>query len=122
MRAGGHRPGWHGRCFLREEAIMTRIPIHLAALGLAVALVPAALAQSDDRFTCFAVKDSAPRGKYQVTLSSAAGSQSCTVRTPAKIACVPSGQTAISPAAPESGPSGSANGGFLCYLAKCAVP
>jgi hypothetical protein len=44
------------------------------------------------------------------------------VRTPAKLACAPNGQSAISPAAPESGPSGSASGGFLCYLAKCAVP
>jgi hypothetical protein len=101
---------------------MTRIPIHLAVLGLAIGLSSSALAQSNDRFTCYAIKDSAPRGRYQVTLSSAAGSQNCIVRTPAKIACVPSSQTAISPAAPESGPDGSATGGFLCYLAKCALP
>ncbi len=101
---------------------MTRIPFHLAVLALAGALAPAAFAQPDDRFTCFAVKDSLPRGKYQVTLSTAAGSQSCIVRTPARVACVPSTQKAVTPAPPGGGPSGSAEGGFLCYLAKCALP
>jgi len=101
---------------------MTRIPLHLAILGFAVGLASPAFAQSNDRFTCYAIKDSAPLGRYQVTLSSPAGSQNCIVRTPAKIACVPNEQTAISPAAPESGPDGSATGGFLCYLAKCASP
>jgi hypothetical protein len=113
---------WHAAAFPGEEGPMTRIPIHLAVLGSPPVLSSSALAQSNDRFTCYAIKDSAPRGRYQVTLSSAAGSQNCIVRTPAKIACVPSTQTAISPATPESGPDGSATGGFLCYLAKCALP
>lgn len=100
---------------------MTRIPFHLAAFGLAVALVPAASAQSTDRFSCFGLKDSAPRAKYQVTVSSPFGALSCIVRTPAKLACVPTLQTAISPATPEAGPNGSATGGFVCYRAKCAI-
>ena len=90
------------------------------AVLVVAALAPvAALAQSNDHLTCFVVKDSAPRAKYRATLTTAAGSQTCTVRTPAKFACVPTTKSDVTPPAPGGGPSSSAAGAFLCYQAKC---
>jgi hypothetical protein len=86
------------------------------------ALPFAAFAQSEDHLACFAVKDSAPKTKYQVTITNATGSQTCVVRTPAKIACVQTAKSQVTPAPPGGGPSGSAAGAFLCYRAKCAKP
>lgn len=100
---------------------MTRTHI---ALALTAALAPsAALAQPvQNHLTCFAIKDSAPPAKYQVNVTNAAGSQRCTVRTPARIACVAAAATSISPVPPGGGPAGSEAGAFLCYRAKCAPP
>jgi hypothetical protein len=88
----------------------------LAAAGL---MPIAAGAQTNDHLTCFGVKDSAPRAKYQATLSTAAGSQRCIVRTPAKFGCVPTTKSEVTPAPPGGGPASSAAGAFLCYRAKC---
>ena len=91
-----------------------------SALLVAAGLVPfAAFAQPADHLTCFAVKDSAPRAKYQAKLTTSAGSQTCTVKVPAKIACVPSEKSDVAPTPPGGGPDGSATGAFLCYRAKC---
>ena len=99
---------------------MTRTALTLTIA--AVAFVPyAAIAQGvESDLHCFNVKDSAPRAKYQVTIATAAGSQTCTVRTPAKVACVPSAMSGVTPPPPGGGPSGPAGGASLCYLAKCA--
>jgi hypothetical protein len=91
-----------------------------AALLAGVGVVPiAADAQTNDHLTCFGVKDSAPRAKYQAILTTGAGSQSCVVKTPAKIACVPTTKSNVTPAPPGGGPSSSAASAFLCYRAKC---
>lgn len=96
---------------------------HFSTLAaLALALPCAAAAQVQDHLACFAVKDSAPRSKFQVTVATDAGPQSCLVRTPAKIACVPAAKTQVTPAPPGGGPSTSVAGAFLCYRAKCARP
>jgi hypothetical protein len=91
-----------------------------AALLAGVGVMPhAAGAQTNDHLTCFGVKDSAPRAKYQATLTTGAGSQSCIVKTPAKVACVPTTKSNVTPTPPGGGPSNSATGAFLCYRAKC---
>jgi hypothetical protein len=55
-----------------EETIMKRIRVYMP-LVLALAAAPiAAFAQSEDHLACFAVKDSAPKTKYQVTITNAA--------------------------------------------------
>jgi hypothetical protein len=89
-------------------------------IAAAVWVPSAALAQTQNHLHCFNVKDSAPRAKYQTTISTPAGSQTCTVRTPAKIGCVPSAVSGFSPSPPGGGPAGSGTGAFLCYVAKCA--
>jgi hypothetical protein len=86
------------------------------------ALPAAAGAQVQDHLSCFAVKDSAARGKYQVTIVTSAGPQACVVKTPAKIGCVPAAKTVVSPAPPGGGPVAPAVSAFLCYKAKCPKP
>ena len=101
---------------------MTRLPIALAfAVG---GLVPCAvLAQSvENHVTCYALKDSSPRAKYQVTLTNSAGSQTCTLRTPARFACVSTAVSMVTPPPAGDVPHASASGAFLCYRAKCAPP
>ena len=93
--------------------------IAFAATLVAGALVPFATGQTRDHLACFAIKDSAPRVKYQATLTTAAGAQTCIVRTPAKFACVPTSKNDVTPAPPGGGPVGSSEGAFLCYRAKC---
>lgn len=92
-----------------------------AAILAGVGVVPlTARAQTNDHVTCFAVKDSAPRAKYQATLTTGAGSQTCVVRTPAKFACVPTTKSNVTPTPPGGGPSSSSvSGAFLCYRVKC---
>jgi hypothetical protein len=93
-------------------------------LTAATILVPAlALAQpARDHLTCFKIKDSVPKAKYQATLTNEAGSQTCIVKTPATFACVETAKSDVTPTPPGGGPSGSAAGSFLCYKAKCPKP
>ena len=98
---------------------MRQIALCTGLLATAALMPIAAGAQTNDHLTCFGVKDSAPRAKYQATLTTGAGSQSCIVKTPAKVACVPTTKSDVTPAPPGGGPSGSAAGAFLCYRAKC---
>jgi hypothetical protein len=94
--------------------------IALGVALLATAVIPVgALAQTMDHMTCLAVKDSAPRARYQATLTTAGGAQSCIVRAPAKLACVPTAKSDVTPTPPGGGPSASTAGAFLCYRAKC---
>ncbi len=98
---------------------MRTIALRVASLATTALLPVAALAQTMDHVTCFVVKDSAPRAKYQATLTTEAGPQTCTVRAPAKFACVPTAKSNVTPTPPGGGPSGSSAGAFLCYVAKC---
>jgi hypothetical protein len=98
---------------------MRQIALGSALLAAAMVMPTAAGAQTNDHLTCFGVKDSAPRAKYQAKLTTAAGSQTCIVKTPAKFACVPTTKSDVTPAPPGGGPSSSASGSFLCYRAKC---
>jgi hypothetical protein len=98
---------------------MRQIALRTALLAAATLMPIAAMAQTNDHLTCFGVKDSAPRAKYQATLATAAGSQSCIVKTPAKVACVPTTQSNVTPAPPGGGPSSAEAGAVLCYRAKC---
>ena len=97
-------------------------PLVLAALLAGLAPQASHAATPNDHFSCFNVKDSAPRSRYEVTLANGTGTQTCVVRTPAKVACVAAAVTSITPTSPGASPAGSASGSFLCYRAKCAVP
>jgi hypothetical protein len=97
---------------------------HFGRLALLATLlaVPVFAQTTRDHLTCFRVRDSAPKTKYKATLTTAAGSQDCMVKTPAKLACVETEKSSVTPAPPGGGPSGSAAGSFLCYQAKCPKP
>ena len=98
-----------------------RSALVLALYGLVPPLVAFAQA-TPDHLICSKVRDSGARGRFQVTLTTVAGAQSCIVKTPAKLACVEAAKTAVSPTPPGGGPGGSAAGAFLCYRAKCPRP
>ena len=96
----------------------------LSALALAAALLPhgAAAQTVENHISCWAIKDSAPAQRYQTTVVTPAGTETCTIRTPARVACAASAVTAITPTPPGGGPTGTTNGSFLCYPAKCSKP
>jgi hypothetical protein len=93
---------------------MTRI-ISLASALLLLALSTPARGQGNfDSLTCFKPKDSQPRSKFTIVN----GSQACTFRTPAQLACVASSDNSITPTPPE-GTVGNLQANVLCYRAKC---
>ena len=89
----------------------------LAAGFLAVAS-PAAAATTLDHWTCARAIVREPRGNFRVTLGSPVGPQSCVVKRPAKLACVATTGTSITPEIPglSEGPGSTS---FLCYQLKC---
>ena len=87
------------------------------ALGALVLAAPG-FAQTMDHLTCFKARDGAPRARYSATLTNDAGSVACRVKVPAKLACLETAKSNVTPAPPGGGPS-SAIGGFLCYQVKC---
>jgi hypothetical protein len=77
---------------------MRRIPLHLAtALGAVLAL----------------------RTRYSLTLSNDAGTPGCRIKVPAKLVCLESTKSNVSPTPPGGGPTTSSTQGFLCYQMKC---
>jgi len=100
-----------------------RISPILGLLAVCSVVGTTARAQTQDHLSCFNVKDSAPKVKYTVTVTTAAGQQTCIVRAPAKMACVQAAKGNVTPTPPGGGPGGSsAAGAFLCYPAKCPKP
>src|SRR5215470_10384635 len=106
-----------------ENISMSRTSAIFTSVAVSTLLVGTALAQTArDHLACFRVTDSAPKAKYRATFTTAAGDQTCVVKTPAKVACVEASKSDVSPTPPGGGPSGSAAGSFLCYQAKCPKP
>jgi hypothetical protein len=95
--------------------IGTRVVVGLGALLLAT---PALAQTTSDHLSCYRVRDSAPRARYSLTLTNAAGSSRCRIKAPAVLACLETVKSAVSPAPPGGGPTG-ATGSFLCYALKC---
>jgi hypothetical protein len=95
----------------------------LASIGVlgALALVVPAAAQSMDRLACYKVKDSA-RGRFTMVVTNAGVTQNCTAKLPARMACIESSASGVSPTPPGGGPSSTDAGNFLCYTVKCARP
>jgi hypothetical protein len=92
----------------------------IGVLG-ALALAVPAFAQTMDHVTCYKVKDRA-RGRFTMSVTNAGGTQSCTAKLPAKVACIESSVSGVTPAPPGGGPSPTEAGNFLCYTVKCARP
>jgi hypothetical protein len=77
-----------------------------------------------DHLQCFKIKDDIEKTGYTVTITpddptfpAAAG---CTMKTGAKLLCVDSTKSAVSPT-PPGAPDGTQPGKFFCYKAKCPV-
>lgn len=88
-----------------------------AALLAATVLPHAAAAQTLDGTTCYKVKDTGPKGAYDVTFLG----QTCRVKTPAKLACLTERNAGITPAPPASSTLDPAPT-MLCYRARCRPP
>jgi hypothetical protein len=97
---------------------MRHIRLQMAAMLGAVALATPAAAQTSNHITCFKARDNAPRARYSLTLTSAVGPLACKVKVPAKLACLETAKSNVSPTPPGGGPTG-AVGSFLCYQLKC---
>ncbi len=95
--------------------IGTRVVVGLGALLLAA---PALAQTTSDQLSCYRVRDSAPRARYSLTLTNAAGSATCRIKVPAVLACLETAKSGVSPVPPGGGPTG-AVGSFLCYALKC---
>jgi hypothetical protein len=81
-------------------------------------LAARAAAQVPDHLECYKIKDSAPRTPYTADLAGLAAEPGCQVKVPAKLLCVATTKSNVSPTPPEAG-NGSSVGRFLCYKVKC---
>ena len=88
-------------------------------LGMTV-FAPRALAQSAAT-ACYKVKDLAPRRVFTVTVTNAGVTQTCRARSPARLGCLASQVSGITPA-PPAGPASGTSGDLLCYRTKCPKP
>jgi hypothetical protein len=90
-----------------------------SAVGGALCLVwvTSAAAQVPDHLRCYRVRDPQAKTSYTADLDGVG----CIIKLPAKIACVPTTKTNVSPTPPGGGGSTTA-GSFLCYNAKCPRP
>ena len=89
----------------------------VATAVIAVSLVSAASAQSD-HLECFKVRDSERKARYTARLQNLAPPHGCVVKLPAKLMCVPTAATELSPTPPGAAP-GRSTGAFLCYKIRC---
>jgi hypothetical protein len=92
----------------------------IGVLG-ALALAVPAFAETMDHLACYKAKDGA-RGRFTMVVTNAGVTQNCTAKLPAKMACIESSVSGVTPAPPGGGPAPTAAGNFLCYTVKCARP
>lgn len=81
-----------------------------------------AISQVQDHLNCYKVKDQAPKATYSADLSGLAPEPGCVIRVPAKLLCVQTTKSSVSPTPPGGGPVPAAAGRFLCYKLKCPKP
>src|SRR5262249_52166218 len=84
------------------------------ALVLTVSTVQA----QSDHLRCYKVRDPQPPTSYTADLGGLVADTGCTIRLPAKMACVPSTKTNVTPTPPGGGGTGTPNS-FFCYRVKC---
>jgi hypothetical protein len=94
---------------------MTRTSRSIALL--LVSTLPAA-AQVPDHLKCYKVKDPIPRVAYTADLNGFVPEAGCLVKLPAKLFCVDTTKTNVSPT-PPGAPAGNPAGRFACYKLKC---
>jgi len=82
---------------------------------LAAAVVDA---ETPDHLECYRVRDSLARTTYRADLAGLAPEPGCVVRTPARLLCVATPKTLVTPP-PPGGVEGVPAGRFLCYRVRC---
>ena len=95
-----------------------KLPARLPALALCAYLawgVTPAGAQS--HLKCYKAKDPLPRATFTADLSGLVP-QNCRIQVPARMVCVPSNKTNVSPPPPGGGATGVPNK-FACYKVRC---
>jgi len=79
-------------------------------------------AQTADHLQCYRLKDSEARAKYSATLTPGNSdfpvAPGCKIKVPAKMLCVDTAKSNVTPA-PPGAPAGNAAQSYLCYKAKC---
>lgn len=95
--------------------------LRLVALLGVTALAAPAFAQSDGLVACYKVKDRAQRRVFRLTVTNAGVTQSCRVKVPAKLGCLGTQISDVTPT-PPGGPSLPAAGDLLCYPIRCPRP
>jgi hypothetical protein len=88
-------------------------------LVLAVVLASAPAFAQGDHLKCYKIKDSAAKALYTADLGGLAPEPGCQIKVPAKLVCVETTKTNVSPA-PPGAPAGPDAGTFACYKLKCA--
>src|SRR5262245_17735200 len=72
-----------------------------------------------DHLACFKIKDPLAGASYTADLDALAVEEGCTIRVPAKVACVASSKTNVTPT-PPGGVGNAVLDPFVCYKVKCA--
>jgi len=94
--------------------------VSVLAAGVCLALVAgSARAQTANHLKCYKVRDSAAKVLYTANLTGLTPEPGCRIKVPAKMLCVASTKTAVSPTPPGGGPTGTNAGLFVCYKVKC---
>ena len=88
-----------------------------AAFAVAL-LLGASPAGAIDNLSCFKVDPGSPKARFPVVLGGPLSPKTCTLKAPAKTACIATEGTSITPTPGDQGTPVTQN--FLCYQAKCA--
>ena len=97
---------------------MRRNSHSIALVALLFATTRPAGAQVADHLKCYKVKDPIPRVAYTADLNGLVPEAGCLVKLPAKLFCVDTTKTNVSPT-PPGAPAGNPGGRFACYKLKC---
>src|SRR6476660_8097557 len=90
----------------------------VAACALAAPALLWADAVNQSHLQCFKIKDPPPPATYKA--DQVLGEVGCVIRVPAKVLCIRTSKTNVTPAPPGGGPDVDLNEIiFLCYKEKC---
>ena len=94
----------------------------ILALVFALALMPRVASAQADHLQCFKIKDNAVKATYTANLTPTdntfAAATGCRIKVPAKLLCVDTQKTNVTPPPPGAA-AGAPAQKYLCYKAKC---
>jgi len=95
--------------------------LRIAAAMLGFMMTVPVHAQVGGPVACYVVKDHARHQAFRLTVTSGGITQSCRLKVPARLGCLGTQISGITPA-PPGGPSTGATGDTLCYQLRCPRP